>query len=226
MNTFHYYIPIFLQKVGYIVFSIAYKTFLRIEIRGKENLKSLKGPVIIASNHTSELDVTIASMLLPFFSPLLPVYFVSDPKEKFKSFGWRNYIYGGIFFNVLGGYPIHSGHHDYATSLENHLELLKNGKTVFIFPEGKRTRDGKFNPARGGLGYMVYETGAQVVPIAINTFYNLSWHEFLLRKRKVVVTILPPVQKSELFQTSEPLVDDYRHASQIILDRIKRVLES
>lgn len=220
MNKFHYYIPIFLQKVGYIVFTLAYKTFVRMEIKGKENLRNQKGPVIIAANHTSEIDVTIASMLLPFFSALLPIYFVSDPKEKFKSFGWRNYIYGGIFFNLLGGYPIHSGHHDYATSLENHIDLLKNGQTVFIFPEGKRTRDGNFNLARGGLGYMVYETGAVVVPVSINTFYNLSWKEFLLRRRKVTVTILPAMTKSELFETDTPIVDDYRQASQIVLDAI------
>ncbi len=221
MKKFHYYIPIFLQKVGYILFSLIYKFFLRIEIRGKENLRSQRGPVIIAANHTSELDVTTASMLLPFFSPLLPIYFVSDPKEKFKTFGWRNYIYGGIFFNLLGGYAIHSGHKDYSISLADHLELLKKGRTVYIFPEGKRTLDGNLSPARGGLGFLTFQTKAAVVPVAINTFHGLSWKVFLLRKRKVVIHILKPVSVSEMFNTENPTVDDYRHASQYVMDKIK-----
>ncbi|KND47574.1 MAG: 1-acyl-sn-glycerol-3-phosphate acyltransferase [Parcubacteria bacterium C7867-006] len=221
MKKFHYYIPIFLQKVGYIVFSVLYKTFLKIEIRGKENFVGLRGPVIIAANHTSELDVTTASMLLPFFSPLLPIYFVSDPKEKFKTFGWRNYIYGGIFFNLLGGYAIHSGHKDYAISLTDHIELLKKGRTVYIFPEGKRTLDGNLSPARGGLGFLAFQSKATVVPVAINTFHALSWKVFLLRKRKVVIDILKPIKADELFITDNPTVDDYRRASQLVMDVIR-----
>ncbi len=226
MKKFHYYIPIFLQKVGYVVFSILYKTFLHIEIKGKENLKHLKGPVIIAANHTSELDVTTASMMLPFFSQLLPIYFVSDPKEKFKTFGWRNYIYGGIFFNWLGGYALHSGHNDYSISLVDHLELLKRGRTVYIFPEGKRTPDGSLSPARGGLGFLVFETKATVVPIAINTFHALSWKAFLLRRRKVIIDILKPIKPEELFITNEPIIDDYRTASQFVMDQIREKLDT
>ena len=220
MKRFFYYTPIFLQKVGYIVFFIIYKIFLSIEVRGKENFKGLKGPVIIAANHTSELDVTTSAMTLPFFSPLLPMYYVTNPKEKYNTFGWRNYIYGGIFFNWLGGYPIHSGFKDYEISLENHLDILDNNGTVYIFPEGKRSEDGKPGPARGGLGFLVFETGATVVPVAINSFYGLTWKEFLLRKRKVTIEVLKPITLEELFETDEPVVDDYRRASQIVMDRI------
>lgn len=226
MKRFHYYIPIFLQKVAYFVFGFLYKVFLRIEIKGKENLLGLKGPIILAANHTSELDVTATPLLFPFFSPLLPVYFVSAPKEAFTTFGWRNYIYGGIFFNVLGGYAIHSGHKDYSVSLTDHLQLLKKGGTVYIFPEGKRTLDGNLNPARGGLGYLAFESKATVVPIVINTFHALSWKVFLLRRRKVVIEILKPINAEELFGTDQPLVDDYRMASQIVMDKIRDNLSS
>lgn len=221
MKKFYYYTPIVLQKIGYIVFTIIYKFFFRIEIIGKENFKGLNGPVIIAANHTSELDVTTASMLLPFFSKLLPIYFVSDPKEQFKTFGWRNYIYGGVFFNWLGGYAIHSGHKDYSVSLTDHIQLLKKGHTVYIFPEGKRTLDGNLSPARGGLGFLAFESKATVVPITINTFHALSWKVFLLRKRKVIIKILKPLKYSELFGTDEPIVDDYRMASQVVMDIIR-----
>ncbi len=224
MKNFYYYIPIFLQKVGWLLFGTIYKVFFHIEIRGKENLSLVTKPVILAANHTSELDVTAVELIFPLFSKFYPIYFVSDPKEKFKSFGWRNYIYGGVFFNVLGGYPIHSGHKDYAVSLENHIDLLKKGQTVFIFPEGKRTQDGSLNPARGGLGYMVAATDCMVVPIAINTFHNISWVDFFLRRKKVVITVLKPMTKEEIMPMQAPTVEDCRAGSQKVLDRINALL--
>lgn len=225
MKNFYYYIPIFLQKVGWLLFGTIYKVFFHIEIRGKENLSLVTKPVILAANHTSELDVTAVELIFPLFSKFFPIYFVSAPKEAFKSFGWRNYIYGGIFFNLLGGYPINSGYKNYGISLHTHIKLLKEGQTVFIFPEGKRTRDGNLNPARGGLGYMVAATDCLVVPIAINTFYNISWSDFFLRKKKVVITVLSPMTRDEIVPTDKPTVEDCRLGTQKVLDKIDQVLK-
>jgi 1-acyl-sn-glycerol-3-phosphate acyltransferase len=220
MDRFYYYLPIILQKVGFIVFYLLHKFFVQIEILGKENLIGLKKPIIIASNHTSELDVTITPIVLGFFSKHYPIYYVTNPREKYTSFGWRNYIYGGVFFNILGGYPIHSGFKDYETSLENFIDLLDDNQTIFIFPEGKRSVNGELNPPRGGLGFLVHETHATVVPIAINTFYNMNWREYFLRKRKVVIEILKPLTPEDLIRRDDPAVEDYRGISEIVLNEI------
>lgn len=219
-----YFIPIFLQKIGFIVFYFLHKIFVSIEVKGRENLTGLQKPIIIAPNHTSELDVTASPLILGFFSRFYPIYYITDPKEKFKSFGWRNYIYGGIFFNVLGGYPLHSGFKDYETSLETFIDLLEKGQTVFIFPEGKRSVDGNIGKARGGLGYLIHETGATVVPVAIKTFYNISPKEYFGRKRKVIIYILKPINSNEVFFPEEPTAEDYRAGTQFVLDRIRENL--
>lgn len=224
MRIFHYYTPIFLQKVGYVVFFTLYRTFVRLEVRGRENLKDVKGPVIFASNHTDELDATAVGLALPFISKFYPIYYVANPQEKYQTFGWRSFFYGGVFFNLLGAYSIYSGHHDYGISLEDHITLLKKGRSVIIFPEGKRSDDGTLNPPRGGLGYMVHVTGATVVPVAINTFYNITAREFFLSKRKLVLTVLPPISPQEIISVPSPQVEDFRRGSQVVLDRIKEVL--
>lgn len=227
MNKPLYYIPIFMQKVGFVVFYVFHKTFLRLKVEGRENLKGLKTkgrPVVLALNHASELDVTISGLVLGFVSPLYPIYFVTAPQERYNSFGWRNYIYGGIFFNILGGYPIHSGYKDYETSLETFIDLLENRQTVLIFPEGKRTTDGKTGKARGGLGFMVYETGSTVVPVAVNTLYDMTWKKYFGFHRKVKISILPPILANELIETDEPTVDDYQRASRVVMERIQEVL--
>jgi 1-acyl-sn-glycerol-3-phosphate acyltransferase len=224
MRKFYYYTPILLQKVGYVVFGTIYGIFLKIEVVGHENLQNLKRPVIIAANHTHEVDVTFLPFILGWRSYLYPVYYVSNSSDRFKTFGWRSYFYGGVFFNMLGGYSIHPGFHNYAISVEDHVELLRKGRTVFIFPEGKRTLDGNLNPGRGGLGYLVHETGAIVVPVAIDTLYNISWSDFLLRRREVKISILKPMYKEELINMENPTVDDYRYASQIVMDKIKMII--
>ncbi|MEI6843651.1 MAG: lysophospholipid acyltransferase family protein [bacterium] len=215
-----------LQKLGYAVFFLAYKIFVSLEIKGKENIKHLTGPIILAANHTNELDVTSIPLVLPFFSPLYPIFFVMNPIEKFKTFGWRSYIYGTTFLNMLGGYSIYSGYKDYATSLEDHISILKNGGTLCIFPEGKRTRDGNLNPARGGLGFLIHTTGATVVPVVIDTFFNMSVIDFFTRRRKVVITILPPMTKQDIISENieNPSTEDYRGWSQKVMDKIKFAL--
>ena len=226
MKRFFYYIPLFIQSLFFIFFLPIYKFFIHLEIKGKENLDNIDGPIIIASNHTSELDPTVIPLITAFFSKKLPIYSVIYPIHRYKQedFGWRRYLYSGMFFELLGGYPTNSGNKDYEKSLDNHIQLLKQGKTVCIFPEGRYTKDGKISPARGGLGYLAFKTKAIVVPIAINTFYGLSAKDFIFRRKKVVVTVLKPMNSEEVIGNIDPSVEDFRMGSQKVLDKISEVL--
>ncbi len=226
VKKFQYYIPLVIQSLFFVFFLPIYKFFLRLEIRGKENLKGLKGPIIIAPNHTHELDPTVIPLITSSFSHQLPIYSVIYPVHQYNDpgFGWRRHIYKEFFFNVLGGYPTNSGNKDYEISLENHIKLLQQGKTVCIFPEGKCTIDGSLRKPRGGLGYLAYRTNATIVPLAINTFYNISWSEFFLRKRKLVITVLPPVLPKDLIYDTNPGVEDFQIAGEFVLDKIAEVL--
>lgn len=185
-------LPYILQKIGYVFFFCLYKVFVRLEIRGQGNLEEEKGPFIFAMNHTHELDSTTFPLILPFWSRHFPLFVVSASQEKYKTFGWRGILYGGVFFNALGAYSVFSGHKNYAYALQSHEEILKKGYSVCIFPEGKRTLDGNLGPSRGGLGYLTYATGAKVVPVAIRGFYGLSHTDFFLRRAKVTLTVGEP----------------------------------
>ena len=214
-----------MQKLGYVVFYPLHRLFVDMEIRGRENLNGLEGPIILASNHTGEMDTMTIHMVFPFFSRFFPIYYITSPTIKYNTFGWRSYIYGQTFFQLFGGYAGHSGFKDYSISLEDQIYLLEKGHTVQIYPEGKMTKDGKLSPARGGLGFMVYETGATVLPVAIDTFYGLAWKDYFAKKRKVTVTILKPLTENEIATALEPVLEDYRNTSQMVLDKIQEVLK-
>lgn len=226
MNKFFYIVPFIIQNLFFVFFLPIYNFFIKLEIKGKENLKGLKGPLILAPNHTSELDPTVIPLIFPVFSRLLPIYSVIYPIAKYKTpdWKWRRYIYSKLFFSILGGYPTYSGFQDYETSLKDHITLLEKGRTVCIFPEGKCTTDGKLGQARGGLGFLAWRTKSTVVPLVINTLYDLSSWDFILCRRKVVLTILPPIKPDNLIKTENPNVDDFHKAGQDVLDLIGKHL--
>jgi 1-acyl-sn-glycerol-3-phosphate acyltransferase len=213
--------PYVLQKVAYVLFFILYKVFMHLEIKGQGNLEKETGPFIFAMNHQHELDSTAFPFILPFWSRHFPLFVVAASQEKYKTFGWRGYLYGGRFFNALGAYSVFSGHQNYAYALQTHEEILKKGYSVCIFPEGRRTLHGNLQPARGGLGYLVYATGAPVVPVAIRGFYRLSLADFFLRKRSVVLTIGEPIRLS----ISEPNTkESFTRAGKKVMKEIKKIL--
>jgi hypothetical protein len=45
------------------------------------------------------------------------------------------------------------------------LDRLLAGGGIILFPEGTRTRDGKLQPARSGIGLVVIKSNAPVVPV-------------------------------------------------------------
>jgi len=215
------FIPFVLQKVGYVILFVLYKFFLRLEIRGVGNLEKEKGPFIFAFNHTHELDATLFPFALPFLSRHAPFFSVAASQEKYKTFGWRGYLYGGTFFNALGAYSVFSGFKDYAFALQNHETILKAGYSVCIFPEGKRTPDGKLGPARGGLGYLAYATGVKVVPVALVGLYKISLRDFFTCSRKeVVVTVGTPIH----LEIKEETKEAFTEAGEAVMRGISKLL--
>lgn len=222
-----YYITYFLQTLGHSLGLVALRLFCRLEVRGGEFLDRLGKGVIIAANHVSELDPVIVRAAFPLFSRFSPLYFVAGNKETFKDrsrFGWRSYIYGGAFFEFLGGFPVYRGHRDYAYSLREHIALLNKRRTVCIFPEGKRTPDGELGEAHGGVAYLSAATDSPVVPVAITGLYGKTWKDFLLGRMRIAVSIGVPFQPRDLVASDEPGAEDYKRGAERIMSAIRELL--
>lgn len=201
-----------------------FKIFAQIKFRGVEKVLSLSGGAILAANHASEFDTPLLRAGLPFLGRFAPIYYVSRPKEFYTKSGWRRMFYGGILFNLLGSYPAYSGQRNYAYSLQNFDQILKAGRSVAIFPEGKRTEDGRIGFAHGGVAFLAHTYKKPVIPVSISGLFNLNLKDFLLFRRRVIITFGDPIEATALIPQQHPTVADFQAGSKYLMDRIAEML--
>lgn len=141
----------------------------RFHIRGLDNLKKTKEPLIIISNHMSTLETVIFPCL---FVPFRPITFVvKEPLVKGRVFG--PIMRSRTPITVSRTNP----REDFRSVLEQGKEILNRGVSVVIFPQA--TRRSEFIPAQfNSLGIkLAKNTGVKVLPMAIKTdFWGNSQH--------------------------------------------------
>ena len=144
------------RTLGYPIFLLLY----RPEFEGRNNIPK-SGSVILAGNHTNNLDAAI--MLA---GPKRVVHMLAK-KELFKS------KISNDFFRSMGCIPVDRKIHDENAKSEA-IEVLKNNEVIGIFPEGtvNRTND-IILPFKYGAVSFAKKTGAYIVPFTITGKYKL-----------------------------------------------------
>ncbi len=218
--------PFLLQNLIWVPTRLILKFFGRFRIAGRQNINNLPGGVIFAVSHTSELDAIVLPAAMSFLSRHLPMFYVSRGKGLYKNSGWRQILYGGLFFKAWGAYPAIFGIKNYEASLVYHLEILSAGGSICIFPEGKINHDGQLKTAKGGVSYLSWKTGKPVVPVLISGIRQMKMRDFFLCKRKIHITFGEAVYPNKLFVfcNNQPKIDDlldnFLGAAQIIMEKI------
>ena len=86
-----------------------------------------------------------------------------------------------------------------ARGLKNILDRLLAGGGIILFPEGTRTRDGRLQPARSGIGLTVIKSSAPVVPVRVfGTYEAFGRHHKIPRPHRVAVRYGKPLDFSAL----------------------------
>ena len=130
----------------------------RIRVEGAIAEIPRDGPVIIASNHASNLDaVVIGSWLMPTLGRR--IHWLG----KRELFSWP--LVGWAAANG-GVHPVDRDAAD-VEAFRLAKRILDEGHILFVFPEGTRSPDGTLQEARDGAALLALRTGAPIVPIAI-----------------------------------------------------------
>jgi 1-acyl-sn-glycerol-3-phosphate acyltransferase len=127
------------------------RTWFRIRLEGEEHIPEV-GPVILASNHRSNVDpVLLASAVRR------PVVFMAKAELFVGPLGW--------ILRWIGQFPVRRGGID-REALRQTDAVLARGSMLGLFPEGTRG-DGQFSAVHPGLAYIMVRQRCPVLPVAI-----------------------------------------------------------
>ena len=129
-------------------------------VRGLDRIAHLDEPVIFAANHASHLDAPLLVSVIPerWRSEL----FVAGAADYF--FDTR--VKAATFAFLLNAVPIERQRVS-RLSARRVSELLEDGWSMLIFPEGGRSPDGWAQPHRAGAAWMAARTGRPIVPVHV-----------------------------------------------------------
>lgn len=161
--------------------------------------------VLYVANHESFFDVILTITKLPGM-----VCFVA--KKSFKKvpiFAQALSLYNTLFIDRD---DVRQG---LATILKA-IENVKSGLSVFIFPEGTRSRDGRMNEFKEGSMKIAVKSGCPIIPIAISNTANVFENHFpRVTSVPVVVEILDPVMPEDYDRTQQ------KHLGKLCRERIE-----
>jgi fatty-acyl-CoA synthase len=168
-------------------------TGIRVKVIGKEYMDT-PGAKVYASNHASYFDV------LPLMMGLgVPYRFVAKSEVN-------KMIFIGTFLNQMG--HLSFNRHDANSRLKQVDEIeqyLKQGDSVFVFPEGTFTPEDGVRPFQLGAFRSAVETGAPVIPVSLaGTRRFLRDRTRLPRPTKVTITLSPPIYPEKLAGSGDP----------------------
>jgi 1-acyl-sn-glycerol-3-phosphate acyltransferase len=137
---------------------------LSMQVHGLDHLEGIEAPVLFFSNHTSHLDATIIMTTLPDAWQAKTA--VGAARDYFFDVWWRQ----AFTALVYGAFPIERGSGKKGVSKAR--ELLDEGWSIVVFPEGTRSPDGHVQRFRHGTARLCIEAGVPAVPIGIRGAYQ------------------------------------------------------
>ena len=222
-----YILPLILQTLFWPPTRLVLHFFAHFKVLGKENLTEIKHGAIFAANHLDELDPILLPAAIGPFSRFMPMFYVSLGKECYDHLGPRSFFYGATIFKVFGAYSAEVGVKNYERSLAKHIDLLKSGKNVCIFPESKRSHDGNLLPPKGGVVALAKVTGKPIVPVALSGHLKMTWGDLFMRRRTIVINFGKPIEVEKLFTGFENATHkDYKTiANKKVMEEISKLLD-
>ena len=176
----YFYQKLIYQLVSLVIVFPIYKLIFRGSLIGRENIP-LKGSFILVSNHGSLLD-----------PPLLGHAVGQNISFMAKSELFRIPLLGFII-KSCGAYPVKRGIVD-KTTIQIACEKLSNNKSIGIFIDGTRQKDGRVNKPKQGAALLSYKNQKMLLPVAIINSHRLFRLKFFIPFfTKIVIKVGKPI---------------------------------
>lgn len=146
-------------------------------------------PMLIVANHVTSFDGPLLEYALPgSIRRRIAVAMSGEMLEDYRHFrnpervsgGKRFYLPGPFYYLLLTGlfnvFPLPK-QHDFQRSFAHAGEALDRGFHVMLFPEGTRSAEGELARFRPGIGLLVRQSQAPVLPMAIRGLGELKMRQ-------------------------------------------------
>jgi len=181
-----------------------------IKVKGKENISPGQNYIIV-SNHRSYTDILFAHASLPIQFRWL----AKDSLFRIPLIG--------LAMKIAGYIAIERARYISASrSLETVKEVLRRGRSVWIFPEGTRTPKEELGRFKRGAFLIAQETGVPILPVVLVNTDKIFVRPCVIRPKTVKVIVLRPLSYSDFRKpgTSE------REAMALLSVRIREKIQS
>ena len=180
----------------------------KVVVEGLDNVPN-SGRICFIGNHSSVLDC-IAVMY---------------PKKVFTGFIGKVEVKKipivNSWFDALNSvYIDRKSPRDSIKAILQGSENIKNGKSMTIFPEGTRSKDGLVHEFKAGSFKMASRVDALICPVAIKGTRYLFETPFSLLRKKVYITFLPPIDTSTMNE------DEKKEIHTFVENSIRKCYES
>jgi 1-acyl-sn-glycerol-3-phosphate acyltransferase len=158
----------------------------RLNVTGREHLDRRR-PAIYVVNHVSLLDFFIAARIMPYGT-------VGILKRQV------------VYYPILGQLVLLTGHlridrenrEGAVASLKALADLVRRARlSIYLSPEGTRSRTGRLLPFKKGPAHLALQTGLPIVPIVVQGAHT-AWKpdSLALRGGRIQVDVLPAIDTS------------------------------
>jgi long-chain acyl-CoA synthetase len=175
-----------------------YDRVLRTKVTGRAFIPHNRN-TIIAANHASHLDMGLVKYALGSYG------------EKMVSLAAQDYFFEGnkyrkaFFENFTNLAPMPRGS-SLRQALRQAGDLIEQGKTVLIFPEGTRSTDGQVHEFKSAVGHLAKHHNIDILPIFLGgTHRALPKGATVPKHREVEARIGAPLEAREMQRLTEGL---------------------
>ena len=160
---------------------------IRVRVEGLEHVNPA-ATTIYCVNHQSAMDI-------PVLFASLPVQFRFVAKRSLF-----NMPFMGWHLRRSGHIPVDRDRpREALKSMKKVAQEIREGKSVLLFPEGHRSRNGQLLPFKAGSFYIAILAGVPVVPITvIGTSYVLKPDTYHVRAGQTQVIVHPAIETQGL----------------------------
>jgi 1-acyl-sn-glycerol-3-phosphate acyltransferase len=184
---------------------------IRYVVEGAEHIDG-KRPSIYCVNHVSNLEPPILFLVLAHrFAPHLGILYKAV-LHRLPVLGWG--------FDFVGFVPIERGNRDQSSkALDKAVDLMHNGHSFLVFPEGTRSRSGELLPFKKGAFIMALRAQVPVVPTAITgSRAAMTPGSFIIKPTTVRVKMGEPIPTAGLgLESRDALIAQTRDRVQDLL---------